>query len=212
MPLAAKKKKDAPDPAAMYVAWETFATFGPDLTIGAGTRLRGDHQAVQGWPQFFMPADTPDDAIDAHRRREYAREQTEAVRQSRSQAAQGSERGVQILEAAEPLRDEDAVVAIRTSGQTAMTTGQWIDPTGQIRAILPGEKLPRDHKLVKADPEAFVEVTNGIPRERAAVALQHVSNEDGEGNVRVIYPGQWGDLDDPLVTSNRHVFGRVGFE
>ena len=40
MPLAAKKKK-GPDPDAMYVAWESFGTTGADLTIRAGTKLRG---------------------------------------------------------------------------------------------------------------------------------------------------------------------------
>jgi hypothetical protein len=43
MPLAAKKQ--APDRDALYVAWESFSTVG-DITVRAGTRLRGNHEAA----------------------------------------------------------------------------------------------------------------------------------------------------------------------
>jgi hypothetical protein len=119
---------------------------------------------------------------------------------------------VRVLEDAEPLRAEDAVVAVRTTGLTAAADGPAIDPTGQLRTVHAGHRLRRDDALVKRDPDAFVDVTNGVPRERAVVALQRVSNQAEDGTVRAIEQGQWADLDDPLVTSNRHVFERVGFE
>jgi hypothetical protein len=208
MPLAARKKPTL-DPAAMYVAWESFATTRHDLTVRAGTRLRGDHEAVQGWPQFFLPADTPDDEVDRHRAREYYRELA-TVNGSARQT--NPEMDVRILEAAEPLRAEDAVVAIRTTGLAADVTGPAIDPTGQLRTVHAGHRLRRDDALVRRDPDAFVDVTNGIARERAVVALQRVSSQAEDGTVRAIEQGQWADRDDPLVTSNQHVFERVGFE
>jgi hypothetical protein len=45
MPLAAKKR--APDPDALYVAWESFATTG-NITVRAGTRFGGDHEPPTG--------------------------------------------------------------------------------------------------------------------------------------------------------------------
>jgi hypothetical protein len=70
----------------------------------------------------------------------------------------------------------------------------------------------RNPSGVKADPDAFVDVTNGVSRERARVALQPCSIDAGEGNVRTIHAGQWADQDDPLVTINPHMFKRPGFE
>ena len=205
MPLAAKKKK-GPDPDAMYVAWESFGTTGADLTIRAGTKLRGDHEAVQGWPQFFMPADTPDDEVDRHRQQKYAEELSKVAASS----PQTSGHDVQIPERPEPLRAEDTVVAIRRAGVVA--TGKVADPTGQFRTVNPGDKLPRDHPMVKRDPEAFVPVMNDIPRDRAVVARQQLGQDDGEGNVRTVHAGQWIDRDDPLAQVNPHMVKRVGFE
>ena len=197
-----------PDPDGIYVAWESFGTANPDLTVRAGTKLRGDHEAVRDYPQFFMPADTPDDVIAAHRRDEYAREQLQAIQS----AGQRAESDVHVPEQAEPLRDEDAVVAIRQAGVTA-GGDKATDTTGEFRTVNPGDKLPRSHPMVKRDLEAFVEVTNGVPRDRAAVALQYTSSLDGEGNlVRAVHAGQWLDRDDELARINPHMFKRVGFE
>ena len=106
---------------------------------------------------------------------------------------------------------KDCVVAIRTTGLTAEVHGKAIDSTVQLRTVHAGHKLKRDDPLVKRDPDAFVDVCNGIPRERAVVALQQLSSDDGEGTVRTVHAGQWVDLDDPLVRINPHMVERVGF-
>lgn len=207
MPLI--KSKPKLDPEKLYVRWESFGTTRHDLTVRAGTRLRGDHDAVQGWPQYFLPAETPDDVIAKHRADAYAKELAKAAVSARRT---NPATDVRILEPPVLPRDEDAVVAIRRTGRTARVgRALAIDLTGQIRTVYVGHKLHRDDALVKRDPEAFVDVTNGVPRERAVVALQPVSNDDGSGNVRTIHQGQWADLDDPQVKANPHIFERVGF-
>ena len=44
------------------------------------------------------------------------------------------------------------------------------------------------------------------------VALEQLGQDDGEGNVRTVYAGQWIDRDDPLAQINPHQVERVGFE
>jgi hypothetical protein len=101
-------------------------------------------------------------------------------------------------------------VAIRRAG---LVSSQRIhDATGELKTVDPGDKLPRNHAMVKRERDAFVDVTNGVPRERAVKALQSVSSDDGEGNVRTIHAGQWCDKNDALVQINPYMFERVGFE
>jgi hypothetical protein len=176
-----------PNPDALYVAWDSaWLPHAGDVVVKAGQRLRGDHPAVQYAPWLFLPDGTPDDAIDAHRREKYLEEQDKW----RDSASLTSDYEPRIPKPAAAVRDEDAVVAIRGAG----------------------DRLPRDHPMVKRDPAAFVDVCNGVPRERAMVALQQLGQDDGEGNVRTVHAGQWLDLDDPLAAINPHQVRRVGFE
>ena len=77
-----------------------------ELLVGPG------HNAVQNWPHFFLEDGTPDDEIDAHRRHEYA---AELAKVGESAKQTNPEREVRVLKP-EPLRDEDAVVAIPEAG------------------------------------------------------------------------------------------------
>lgn len=82
------------------------------------------------------------------------------------------------------LRGPGAAVRVPRAGLDA-----WLYPTGQLRTVHAGHKLHRDDPLVKRDPESFIDVTNGIPRERAVVARQQLSSDDGQGNVRTVHQG-----------------------
>ena len=58
MPTKTKLK-----PAEIYTCWQSFA--GNDgLSVAEGTRLRGDHELVQRFPDRFTVDGTPDDEID----------------------------------------------------------------------------------------------------------------------------------------------------
>ena len=150
------KTKPKVDRDALYVAWD--AAIVGDRVVQAGKRLRGDHPAVQHAPWLFLRADTPDDEIARHREQDYVKEFAKVASLAN---ATNPERDVRILEPPKPVPDEDAVVAIRLTG-----------PSGHLSTVDVGDKLRRDDAVVKRDPGAFVEVTNGLPRERAVVALQ----------------------------------------
>lgn len=80
---------------------------------------------------------------------------------------------------------EDSVVAIRS----VPTNVRMFDGSIATKFIAPGEAIPRGDPAVEAEPDAFMDVTNGVPRERAVVALETVRSE-GPGGVRTIHKGQ----------------------
>lgn len=98
---------------------------------------------------------------------------------------------------------EDSVVAIRS----VPTNVRMFDGSIATKFIAPGEAIPRGDPAVEAEPDAFMDVTNGVPRERAVVALETVRSE-GPGGVRTIHKGQWTDEDDPQALGNVHLFRR----
>jgi hypothetical protein len=57
------------DRTRLYQCFESFSSHQEHGHCAAGTRLRGDHPTVQGWPQFFVDDDTPDDQMRAIRAR-----------------------------------------------------------------------------------------------------------------------------------------------
>lgn len=200
MPRAAKKTPK-PDPDTLYVAWDSVSV--GEIVVPEGTRLLGGHPAVRTCPWFFMPADAPDDEIARRRASEYAEQEQEA------RAASPPEPGPKVPEPA-PRRGDD-VVAARSAGHVAIFTMGEARPVagrgGQALAVAPGDRLPRDHPIVEAEPEAFRPVNpDDVPLGRARLATATVSTEDEDGNRRVIYMGQLADRDDPLVQGNWHVF------
>lgn len=198
----AKTKTPKPDPSVTYVAWETAYIAPVDAVIRAGTKLRGDHPAVVHSSWLFLPAESSDDEL-ADRRNRY-------MAQVLGDVAPSARHEPDRARVPEPAPDEEIVVATRGTSLTA-GGGRTAGPNGEALSVSAGTRLHKNHPAVRADSDAFVPVTNGIPRNRAVVAQQRVSNQDGDGNVRTIHAGQWADEADPLVQINPHAFERVGF-
>jgi hypothetical protein len=66
MPSVNKRPRHAE--GALLVCLESFASSEPEGGCAQGTRLRGNHPKVNRWPQYFAPADTPDDELERLRR------------------------------------------------------------------------------------------------------------------------------------------------
>jgi hypothetical protein len=66
MPTKTKLK-----PKQVYVCWESFAG-NEGLSVAEGTRLRGDHELVQRYPERFVEDGTPDDEVDRLRAAAFA--------------------------------------------------------------------------------------------------------------------------------------------
>lgn len=202
MALTTRKQKNEQsevDPDQLYTAWDSFFSGPTDITVRAGTTLRGSHPAVQNHAWLFMPAGTPDDEIAARRARQYATEE---------QAARGAHPEPERVHVPQPVTDPDDLVVATRDVFVGAQGGLSVGPQGEALTAAAGTRLRRNHPLVKARPDAFVSVTNDIRRDRAVVALQQVSNTAEDGNVRTIHAGQWADIDDPLVHANPHVFER----
>jgi hypothetical protein len=65
MPSLTRKPKFAAD--QLVVCIETFGSSEPLGGCAAGTRLRGDHEKVLRWPQYFAATDLPDDELERKR-------------------------------------------------------------------------------------------------------------------------------------------------
>jgi hypothetical protein len=66
------------------------------------------------------------------------------------------------------LREEDAVVCIRP-----VTRFQGL--TVASHCVQPGDRLPKDHEVVEANPSAFAEIVPvGLERRDALVAKQNI--------------------------------------
>jgi hypothetical protein len=52
---------------------------------------------------------------------------------------------------------------------------------------------------VKKNRDAFVDVTNGVPREEALIASATMTHSDADDQVRAVYKGQWVRRDDLFV-------------
>ena len=109
---------------------------------------------------------------------------------------------------ARPLRDEDALVAIRPAGRTAIGLGKVVDENGESLSVAPGERVRKGHPIAKDEHDAFAEVVpKGLKRTEALIALQTCRHTDGQGNEHVVYEGQWIARDDSLVALNPYAFG-----
>ena len=192
MPRAGTRRK--PDPDAFFIAWTSAAI--REHVIAKGRRLRGDHPAVQHAPHLFVADGTTPDEISRIEAADIERELA-AVRRPASPPAP------------EPLRDEDAVVAVRDAGGQVARNAPGPDGVSSLSAanfVYAGERVGRDHPAVKRDRNAFVDVTRGVPRSEALVAQQTLRNLAEDGSERVLYAGQWARYDDKFVTAHRPLF------
>lgn len=65
--------------ATLYACIEGFSSQQEHGSCAVRTRLRGDHPTVQGWPQFFLDANAPDDVVRAIRAKLWADAGAEAL-------------------------------------------------------------------------------------------------------------------------------------
>jgi hypothetical protein len=63
--------KTKPQADQLYRCVESFASSQDFGRCAEGARLLGSHPTVQGWPQYFIPADRPDDEAAAAREDHY---------------------------------------------------------------------------------------------------------------------------------------------
>jgi hypothetical protein len=61
VPRLSRKRKI--DPNGVYMAWQSAALLEPNLTIVKGTRMKGDHPAVQYHPWLFVPDGVSDEEV-----------------------------------------------------------------------------------------------------------------------------------------------------
>lgn len=125
MPRFKSKSKFKPD--EVVVAYTTFAT--DDYVIKRGTRLRGSHPAVLRNPQWFVADGTPTNEMP------------------------GIFTGVEVpqpepkfYKPAPTIPDEEAVVA---------TVAFSVSIDGVRHNVLDGQRLHRDHPIVKKEPQYF---------------------------------------------------------
>ena len=200
MPRAAKREPEL-DPNAIYVCWCAFATdaMPGSPVIKSGSRLRGDHPAVQACPQYFVS-----DGAD------------EAERMAKHDEVYGTTAPELVPDFPPPLppvRDEDALVAIRDIG--SLTGGR--SGTGQLEAapnvLLKGQRAHRDSEIAKANPDAFVPVVpKGLKRRDALVAKAAMANIDDDGGRGwSVFQGQWVDRSHPAVKLNPTLFAGVPY-
>jgi hypothetical protein len=160
MPRKSNKK---PDANQIYVAADAVAT-GDGGVVRVGDRLRGDHRLVRmTWGengQLWVPDGDADSAELGKRRVAIAAAGEAAARASYEfEAAPAPPR---------PIRDRDALVAIRAAGQVL---GDAANADGTPLFVDKGTRVPRDSAIAKSDPDSFREVVpKGLTRERALVA------------------------------------------
>jgi hypothetical protein len=194
MPLATKRKK--PDPNAIYVAWESVALALPGSpVVRRGTRLRGDDPIVQAAPEWFLPDGTDDREVQRRIAAHYA----DTLEVDEPPPAPPEP----------PLRDEDAVVALRdidvkTFNRGSPPQGRELATTAGVRAE---DKVAKSDAIVRKHRDAFIAVNpDEISRSEAVVAQQTLSSYDPERDeLRVIHAGQWMRRDDPLARVHRHL-------
>lgn len=201
MPRAAKREPEL-DPSAIYVCWCAFATnaMPGSPVIKTGARLRGDHPAVLDCPQYFV---------------------SDGADESERMAAQDEVYGVTAPELVPdfppppaPIRDENAVVAIRDVG--SLTGGR--SGTGHVESApnvcWKGQRLSKDHELATANPDAFVPVVpQGLKREESLVAKVSMGNADpdDEGRGWQVHAGQWVSRSHPAVKLHPTLFAGVPY-
>jgi hypothetical protein len=171
------------DPDKIYVALESasVATLPGAPVVQKGTRLLGSNPFVQAAPWNFI-VDAADDAERQARRRKLYDEAFEEPHDRPDYRPSPAR-----------LCDEDAVVAIRAAGS-------WAE------RVTAGERLPKDHSVVKKDRSAFVPVVpKGLARRDAVVALSTITQQGDEGT-RVVYEGSWVHRDDELVRIHPYQF------
>lgn len=180
--MASNKPKFAPDEVVEVV--ETHAVALPDNPFGevliAGTRLRGNHPAVLGNPQFFAVSGTPHDEISVQLHELHAVERQPEPEYVRTRVLP-------------PLRDEDAVV-----------------PCRPVVGVPAGRRLPKDDPAVLQQPDSFVDVVGeGRTRENSYQALATLTHTANDGTVSEVYQGQWIAKDDPAVARHPQQFAMV---
>jgi hypothetical protein len=130
---AAQAETPRLDPTAIDVAWTSFTTQGWD--IRRGSRLRGDHAAVNTCPKFPTEPGRRDPARTHHRADHPP-----------------PDPGAKAAKIPEPIDDEPAVL-ISTTQFRVLATGRLISKGGVLR---------RDDPDVVAFPEYFVSAPTAL--------------------------------------------------
>jgi hypothetical protein len=141
MPRATKTE---PDPAAIYVAWQSFAAEGLAGVIEEGTRLRGDDPAVKAYFAFFV-----EDGLPKHEWPS-ARQQVNDLLEE-----QDPPPDVDLWLRSEPVAVKDSDIAtLRRPLRVAVGHDGKGRPKGTV-SFVPGTRFPRDSEIVRAAAEAF---------------------------------------------------------
>ena len=102
------------------------------------------------------------------------------------------------------------MVAVRNAGQYSKGKAA-LSADGQSLAVARGDKVPRSHPAVKADPDGFVPVVpDGLRREDALEALAYMSNLDENGEKTYeVFEGTWVPRDHVAAAHNPAMFRAV---
>lgn len=125
MPRFKSKSKFKPD--EVVVAYTTFAT--DDYVIRRGTRLRASHTAVQRNPHWFVADGTVTNEIP-----------------NVFAGVEVAQPAAEFYKPAPAIPDDEAVVA---------TVAFSVSIDGVRHNVLDGQRLHRDHPIVKKEPQFF---------------------------------------------------------